>query len=367
MLSVLQIEGFRAFSQYNVEDLGRVNLFVGRNNSGKTTILEAAEILLAPDSAAAVLGSAIRRGEMHVPRNQDRPSQYADVSHLIHGHVCEAGERFKISGIESGSPLWLVCEVYTAESYPEASRALFGEELTESWLALYINHSRSNEEPVALPLASSGAVPLDAIRRQKPKSSSEERPVSFLRTETLDTERLREYWNAIALTDEESNVTDSLRILEPRVERIAFLATRPVRYSPSSEGIYLRLSGVENRMPLGTLGDGVRHLLTLSLAVTRCRRGFVMIDEIDTGLHHSVMSDMWRLLIQTAERLDVQVFATTHSLDCVRSLAWLAATQPDLCKGVRLHRVDSERSKTIVYAPEEISIAAEQHVEMRGG
>ncbi len=91
-----------------------------------------------------------------------------------------------------------------------------------------------------------------------------------------------------------------------------------------------------------------------------------MIDEIDTGLHHSVMSDMWRVLIETAERLDVQVFATTHSLDCVRSLAWLANTQPDLCRGVRMHRVDSERSKTVVYGPEEISIAAEQHVEMRG-
>ena len=367
MLNVLQIDGFRAFSQYAVEDLGRVNLFVGRNNSGKTTILEAAEILLAPDSAAAVLGSAIRRGEMHVPRNQDRPNQYADVSHLFHGHACEAGERFRISGTESSSPLWLVCEVYTARSYPDGSRALFAEEdLTESWLALYINHSRSNEEPVTLPMASSGAVPLDAVRRQRPKPNPEERPVSFVRTETLDTGKLREFWDTIALTEEESSVTDSLRILEPRIEKIGFLATRSVRYGPSSEGIYLRLSGVEDRMPLGSLGDGVRHLLTLSLAVSRSRRGFVMIDEIDTGLHHSVMSDMWRVLIETAERLDVQVFATTHSLDCVRSLAWLANTQPDLCKGVRMHRVDSERSKTVVYGPEEISIAAEQHVEMRG-
>jgi ABC-type branched-subunit amino acid transport system ATPase component len=366
MLNVLQIEGFRAFSRYVIEDLGRVNLFVGRNNSGKTTILEAAEMLLAADSTAAVLGSAIRRGEMYVPRNQDSPSQYADVSHLFHGHACEAGKKFEIRGTESSSPLWLVCEVYTAESYPEASRALFGEELTESWLALYINHSRSNEKPITLPMASSGAVPLGAVRWQRPKPSPEEKPVSFVRTETLDTERLREFWNAIALTDEESNIIESLRILEPRIEKIAFLATRSVRYSPSSEGIYVRLGGVENRMPLGTLGDGVRHLLALSLAMSRSRRGFVMIDEIDTGLHHSVMSDMWRVLIETAERLDVQVFATTHSLDCVRSLAWLANTQPGLCKDVRMHRVDSERPKTVVYGPEEISVAAEQHVEMRG-
>lgn len=93
MLNVLQIEGFRAFKQYTVEDLGRVNLFVGRNNSGKTTIIEAAEILLASDSAAAVVGSAVRRGEMYVPAHQDRPSQFADVSHLFYGHVYEPGQR----------------------------------------------------------------------------------------------------------------------------------------------------------------------------------------------------------------------------------------------------------------------------------
>ena len=91
-----------------------------------------------------------------------------------------------------------------------------------------------------------------------------------------------------------------------------------------------------------------------------------MVDEIDTGLHHSIMSDMWRVLITSAERLDTQLFVTTHSLDCVRSLAWLAYTQPELCKCVRMHRVDSDQSSTVVYDPREISIAAEQHVELRG-
>ena len=357
MLDSLKISGFRAFKEYTVDNLGRVNLFVGRNNSGKTTILEAAEILLASDSPAAVLRSALRRGEMYVPRNQDRPNQYADVSHLFHGHTCEAGGQFRISGTESGSPLWLVCEMYNVKDYPDGSRAFFADEdLTKSWLGLYINHSRSSEKPVSLPMMSSGAVPLDAIRRQRLKPSVEERPVSFVKAETLDTEKLRESWDALVLADEERSVTDSLRILEPRIEKIAFVAT----------GIYLRHSGVENPMPLGTLGDGIRHILTLSVAVSRSRRGFVMIDEIDTGLHHSVMADMWRVLVATAERLDVQIFATTHSLDCVRSLAWLFSRDSNLAGLVRLHRVDNERGETVVYSPEEILTAAQHDVELRG-
>ena len=104
----------------------------------------------------------------------------------------------------------------------------------------------------------------------------------------------------------------------------------------------------------------------MAIAITQCKGGVLLVDEIDTGLHYTVMAKMWKLIFNAAKQFDVQVFATTHSFDCVRSLAWLAKTQPDLCKGVRMHRVDSERSKTVVYGPEEISVAAEQHVEMRG-
>ena len=369
MLDTLRINGFRTFKEYAVEDLGRVNLFVGRNNSGKTTILEAAEMLLAADSAAALVGSAMRRGEMHVQREKDRPDRYVDVSHLFCGHICDIGASFRISGAESDGHLEMACEVYPAEGARDAGGELFSElDIGEPSLSLSIRHSRG-EKPVTFPLVLSGAVSLDVVRRQSLRPSPEERPVSvsFVRSEALDSVELQEFWDSIALTEEEPNVIESLRILEPRIDRIAFLGSRSYyRYGASSGGIYIKLRDLDDRIPLGSLGDGIRHLLTLSLAVSRSRHGVVMVDEIDTGLHHSVMSDMWRVLISTAERLDVQVFATTHSLDCVRSLAWLANTQPDLCRGTRMHRVDSERPRTVVYSPDEISTAAAQHVELRG-
>jgi hypothetical protein len=374
MLNVLQIEGFRAFKQYTVEDLGRVNLFVGRNNSGKTTILEAAEMLLAADSPAAVIGCAMRRGEIYVQKEHDRPGRYIDVSHLFYGHTPELGARFLITGIENGAPLSLKCQIEPVERGETIQQSLpfdidkqsYGDERSfEPVLSLSIQPG-PEKEPYILPMALSGAVLFDAVRRLGLRPSSPEKPVSFVRTETLDTVELQEFWDSIALTEEEANVIESLRILEPRLERIAFLSSRSYRFGPSSGGIFLRLANLDRRIPLGSLGDGMRHLLTLSLAVGHAPHGFVMVDEIDTGLHHSVMTDMWRVLIASAERLDAQLFVTTHSLDCVRSLAWLASSRPDLCKGVRMHRVDSERSKTVVYGPEEISIAAEQHVELRG-
>ena len=99
MLTDIEITKFRAFKGLHVHDLSRVNLFVGRNNSGKTTILEATEMLLSADKAAAVVGCAMRRGEMYEQREQERTGRYVDVSHLFYGHDCEIGSEFRIRGV----------------------------------------------------------------------------------------------------------------------------------------------------------------------------------------------------------------------------------------------------------------------------
>jgi len=331
-------------------------------------------MLLATDSPGAVVGCAMRRGEMYVQKEQDRPGRYVDVSHLFHGHSVGIGARFQITGIEDRTSLSLKCQVEAIGGeanlqqslFFDVDKPLYGDERSlEPVLSLSIQGTYE-EQPYALPMAMFGAISLEVVRRLGPRAGPGGRAVSFIRTEALDAIELQEFWESIALTEEENHVIESLRILEPRIDRIAFLSPRPYRYGSPSGGVYVRLAGIDKRIPLGSLGDGIRHMLTLSLAVSRAPRGFVMVDEIDTGLHHSVMSDMWRVLIATAERLDVQVFATTHSLDCVRSLAWLAYSEPELCKSVRMHRVDSERSKSVVYSPDEISVAAEQHVELRG-
>lgn len=366
MLSSIEIKTFRAFERLRVDDLDRINLFVGRNNSGKTTILEAAEMLVSEDSAAAIVRCAMRRGEMLIPREEDRPSRHVDISHLFHGHDCDVGTSFSIQGQESGANVAIECVVIPLDSDHKMGKELFSDAYNlEPRLSIMIKNG-SKEEPISLPLSISGGLSLDYIRRTHLRPSLKARPASFVRTETLDTFELQEFWDSIALTEEESNVIEILKILEPSIDRIAFLSQRAYRYYSSSGGIYVKLKGLDNRIPLGSLGDGIRHLLTMSLAVSRSQRGFVMIDEIDTGLHHSVMTDMWRVLIKTAQRLDVQVFATTHSLDCLRSLAWLYSSEPHLCHQVRLHRVDIGRYRTVVYNPKEIQTAAKQHVELRG-
>ena len=169
-------------------------------------------------------------------------------------------------------------------------------------------------------------------------------------------------WDGVALTPNEPKVIEALQIIEPSIEKIAFLGREAVR---SSAGIVVKLKDSDVRLPIGSLGDGVKRLLSLSLSVIRATGGYLMVDEIDTGLHHSVMEGMWKMVITTAKRLNVQVFATTHSQDCINSLGRLHQVNPKLAAEVSLHRLERGLPHSVRYGPDEISTAALQEIEVR--
>ena len=117
--------------------------------------------------------------------------------------------------------------------------------------------------------------------------------------------------------------------------------------------------------PIGRLGDGAWRMLAMAIAITQCRGGVLLVDEIDTGLHHTVMADMWRLIFSAAKELDVQVFATTHSHDCVYSLASICSVDADTSTGITIQRIEVGRRKAVPFTEPEIKIAAERQIEIR--
>jgi predicted ATPase len=162
----------------------------------------------------------------------------------------------------------------------------------------------------------------------------------------------------VVLNPEEPKITEALRIIQPDIERIAFIP------GPTG-GFFLKLSGSDLRLPLGSMGDGLKRLLGLSLHLERSTSGYLLVDEIDAGLHHSIMINMWRMVIETAKRLDVQVLATTHSLDCVHALGLIYGRNPEIQEDVLLHRLERERTNTTPFTAEDILVIAEHHMEVR--
>lgn len=362
MLKSLNIKNYRGFEHLGVHDLSNVNLIVGTNNSGKTSVLESAAMLL-DGSDVAPFQSSIERGEFVAGSDSPRDREI-DIRHLFHGHHLAIGNKIIISG-DHGQPISMTYEIQPPTD-DDLSSTLFEKDddkfdLSTS-MTLVVSKNQFKENMKYL-LTGKGGVPYDRLRRLPLKEKAESPPVNIISSESLGAAQLSDLWDDIALTDAEEEINHVLQILEPKVERIAFLSVRQYRYSKS--GIVVKIKGLPDRVPLGSLGDGIRRMLAISISIISSSQGYLMIDEIDTGLHHSVMTEMWKMVIQTAERLNVQIFATTHSLDCIRSLGDIQSQTPELCKNVRAHRIEKDLEKTITYYPDELSRAILQHAEIR--
>ncbi|MGB8698412.1 MAG: AAA family ATPase, partial [Thermosynechococcaceae cyanobacterium] len=130
-------------------------------------------------------------------------------------------------------------------------------------------------------------------------------------------------------------------------------------------GFVVRLANDHQRVPIGSMGDGIWRMLGLTLAIVNTKGGILLADEIDTGLHFSVMSDMWKLIWETAKRLDVQVFATTHNSDCWTSLAAIANSENEAEDGITIQRIERGKQASIIFNERQIVIAAERGIEVR--
>ena len=112
-----------------------------------------------------------------------------------------------------------------------------------------------------------------------------------------------------------------------------------------------------SRVPLDSFGEGMRRLLALSLSLSDCTDGLLLVDEIDTGLHWTVMEDLWQLVIGAARDRNVQVFATTHSYDCVKGFASLLEREPELAEEVSLQKLERRLDEAVALRGEQLPIA----------
>jgi len=350
MLHDLTISRFRCFRELRVPLLKRVNLFVGKNNAGKTTILEAAEILAIGHPSALWL-SPSRRGEL-ITSDEERSETEADPSYLFYREFLDRDSYENLPSflLQSG-PRRFECKVEPSEHFlvpltPETPPVSFKLRMIRSM------GGSKPEQAWDWNLSSQDGL-------NGPSRPPDDQPVvNFLGTELPDLGRL---WDGVLLRSEEEQVVEALRLLVPEIGSLI-----QVREPKSSrQGFYVRIPGSVSGIPLGTFGEGLKRLLALTLQIVSAKGGTVLVDDIGDGLHHSVMTEMWRLVIKTARRFDVQVLATTHSLDCVNALGTVREESLALAADVALHRVEKGATKTVEYSMDEVAVATRHQLEIR--
>jgi AAA15 family ATPase/GTPase len=166
------------------------------------------------------------------------------------------------------------------------------------------------------------------------------------------------------LTELEDTIVSALKFLEPSIERIASLPNT-IFWSPTARGGFVvKQSGIAQPIPIGSFGDGVWRMFSLAVALSRSQDSVLLIDEIDTGLHYSVMDEMWKFVDRVSALLNVQVFATTHSYDCIRSLSGICANR-DCDSDITIQRIEAGKTDSIPFSAEQIKIAAARNLEIR--
>jgi predicted ATPase len=365
VLDSLEIRNFRAFRHLRIERLGRVNLIAGKNNVGKTCLLEALW-LYARRGNPQLIGPLLKtRDELDVLSDGIENSKEfaASLKHLFCGRkdIREYPASIQLGPIDSENDNVVVTVVWYAEQTGEQQRVLRLIEPEEYRLVeaqvpgLVIQRGKWK---FSYPLDRSWS----SISYARLPPEFKEVPCFFVPAGGLAREQIGQWWDDIALTDSESDVLDSLRLIAPKVERVSVTIgqERAIGRIP-----IVRLKNSNDPIPLRSLGEGMNRLFGLALALVNAKDGLLLVDEIDSGLHYSVQPDLWRLVFQVAQRLNVQVFATTHSWDCVRGFQQAAQEDAEAYgMYIRLEERNGE-IVAILFDEDRLGIATREEIEIR--
>jgi hypothetical protein len=362
MLESLNINGYLGIESLELRDLKRVTLLVGKNNCGKTSLLEAIQLGVSDSPFEEMVKIAQRRSEI-----VDNDELFPQRIFRNHELRIDTPVTIQLRGTPQRTRS-IKFKIIRAQQklFPELDPAddADSESLDdhESERVPVIEISSSDDlKPVRMTLTESLSLSRRMYRRIAPGFGQKGARPFFLGTESLSSGEMGELWGKLVLGESEPIILQALKGLEPRLERLAFVPD-----SIRGNGHFkIKLKDQKDAVPLGSMGDGMRRFLALAFAMRNSVNGVFLIDEIDTGLHYSVMLDMWRFVVNAARDLNMQVFATTHSQDCIDSLAEFITNDPDLQEEFSLQRIEIGSPAGIPYSAKDIQLCVSRRIEMR--
>ncbi len=368
MLPSLYIENFRLFDTLTIKRLGRVNLIVGRNNAGKSAFLEAVWLYVSNASLSAIEDIIIARQENYGSDSRNYPNLLSSnpVRHFFKGHKIPdlTSPGFTIAIKENEAPLTVKTAAFIVEESIDKKniRKIEPEELQNSNTSYFDDVdifviSEKNNVTQRYFSEERGFLPITA--RNSFKIELPSKPCLFVSTQGLTDTKAAELWDAISLQEPEKDVLESLKFVEKSIVGLAFVVGDRRERVP-----VVKLANQNERLPLKSLGDGVTRVFHIILALVNAKGGVLLIDEFENGLHWTVQQSVWEVLFRLAETLDVQVFCTTHSRDCIAGFGKVWTQYPQTGAFFRLYN----RNQSIFaeeYDIEALADSLETDVEVR--
>ena len=299
MYTSLSIKNFRAFETLEIEGLKRVNLFTGRNNSGKTSVLEAVYLLEGefPASRARQLFSNRNLAGAAIQHQTALEMPWATLFRDL-----SVETDIRIEGINSGASV----EIRLSTQLDEKVKSHFGSHefspspYTRNLLAGHVNRQLSdmiwiNEGKIESFKGDASFLNLLSFVLSNTRRSQQDLVTQFGRLEVVKLDGL---------------VVEALQIVDPRLRNLSTILLGGVAI------LHADLDGTARRLPLAVVGDGMLRFLDIIFAIVQNSGRAVMIDEIENGFHYSTLPKVWELIHKLAKQYNVQIFAVTNSQEC---------------------------------------------------
>ena len=375
MLTQFSIDNFRTFKHLNVPKLARVNLISGKNNAGKTALLEAVYLHLAEFDQTAV-DFVLRERDEYRSRQVAKYS-FTAFRYFYFNHLVNIGSKSLRLQSDLAKQRILIGSEYVERSREKGRlEHNFDTQLFDDMSAeLVLENAINSDVGVYFLLESDGQV----VRAISPVVSDNNRsyyrqvyrgdrklsiggtaPIQFVSSKSDNPSSLEILWGNISLSPLEQYVIEALQIIEPRITDLRFVVVERDERVP-----LVKLSNQDEPVTLKSMGDGLSRIFEIILRMVNAKNGTLLIDEFENGLHWSVQADIWKVIFTLAETLNIQLFATTHSNDCIACFGKFWQMHPELASFHRLERRTDDNIVAVSYQPDDINNALEMHVEVR--
>ncbi|MHB9292265.1 putative ATP/GTP phosphatase [Hollandina sp. SP2] len=296
LLQDVTITNFRGFDFLELEGLSKVNLFVGKNNSGKTSILEALFLLIGMSNPALPNRINQIRGLNGTAAKQ--------LDYLFYGLKRENMPLFSARFSDDSERSLKLEAKYKQNDAINNTASISTPELIG--VDLFFGEKSDGKESTHR--KSSLTIKSNKITSTRPKDYHEEFSAVFLHDKN-DLAVLSRLTGMIK-RKEDGYILEILQKFDVTIQGIKALP----------DGIFFDIKNINELVPLNIMGDGIRRFLHIVTAVYEKKGSFVCIDEIENGLHYSVYKLLWKSLLAFSRANDVQLFITTHNIETLACL-----------------------------------------------
>lgn len=368
MISEIYIENYRGIKNLELNELGKINIITGANNTGKTSVLEVIHSLKAPNDLRT--WRMIGRREEMTPRMVT--TVYDTMKSLFPIDINDIGDRIKYSGKNDGEEFdieisgHITDTIVTEKQLDVASGLLYASksdineqeannefETTVMEIQYKVNGKKSGKDII---------YGLQRGLRMPPERNKKTIVENIVYISPIQHAQNSLYLNSL-LTDPElyEQFVEIMRQFDPY-----FISVNSVEEEKSFGRKYVVLSkNHKEGLLLNAYGDGMKKAMLLLSAVLRAKDGILLLDEFETAIHISAMKNVFGWIIETANILNVQIFMTSHSIEAIESILKCSPILQNDMRMITLVKVDNTLKARNVNGEKAIQLLDEYGLELR--